>query len=117
MCNLSPVLATSLILAVLNIIFTHPLYRNRGVGSTLLKWGTEKADELDVEFWLDATPLGKPLYEKHGFEVVKRNPLVPKTEFPDEKWRKIEAEMGEIVFETMKRRTKSARERGYDQME
>ncbi|KAF2133082.1 hypothetical protein P153DRAFT_334003 [Dothidotthia symphoricarpi CBS 119687] len=94
----------------LNILFTHPSYRSRGVGSTLLTWGIEKADELDVEFWLDATPLGKPLYEKHGFELVKRNPVVPKTDLPDEDWQQLQGEMGEIVFWTMKRGRKSERE-------
>ncbi|KAF2278075.1 acetyltransferas-like protein [Westerdykella ornata] len=93
----------------LNIIFTHPSYRGQGVGAMLLRWGMDKADELDVEFWLDATPMGKPFYEKYGFELVQKNPLVPKTETPDDKWRKLEAEIGEIIFWTMKRRRKSER--------
>ncbi|KAF2869230.1 acyl-CoA N-acyltransferase, partial [Massariosphaeria phaeospora] len=85
----------------LNILFTHPGYRRRGIGSMLLEWGLQTAKDLGVEVWLNATPQGKPLYEKYGFEVVVRNPLVPTTVRPDAKWSQIEQEMGEIVFWTM----------------
>lgn len=71
----------------------------------------EKADELDLEIWLDATPQGKPLYEKHGFQLLGKNPLVPKTVSPDDDWRQIEKDMGEIVFWTMMRPRKSERNR------
>lgn len=64
-------------------------------------WGLETAKRQNLEFWLNATPLGKPLYQKYGFEVVERNPLVPKTDHPDGKWKQIEGEMGEVVFWTM----------------
>lgn len=69
----------------------------------------EKADELDLDIWLDATPQGKPLYEKHGFQLIGKNPLVPKTENPDDDWRKIEKDLGDIVFWTMVRPQKSER--------
>jgi GNAT superfamily N-acetyltransferase len=86
---------------VLNIVFTHPSYRRKGIGAMLLEWGVDVAKEMKVDFWLDATPIGKPLYEKYGFQLVERNLLVPKTTHPDEKWKTIEQEMGEIVFWTM----------------
>lgn len=67
----------------------------------LVQWGIETAKSLGVEFWLNATPVGKPLYEKFGFELVKRNPLIPKTGNPDDKWMEMEAKYGDIVFWTM----------------
>lgn len=68
----------------------------------LLNWGLETAKKLNLEFWLNSTPIGAPLYQKYGFEVVKKNPLIPKTDHPDEKWKQIESDMGEAVFWTMR---------------
>ncbi|OAG02717.1 acyl-CoA N-acyltransferase [Paraphaeosphaeria sporulosa] len=85
----------------LNILFTHPGYRRKGIGAMLVQWGIDAAKELGVEFWLNATPVGKPLYEKLGFEVVERNPLVPKTERPDATWNATAREFSDIVFWTM----------------
>jgi GNAT superfamily N-acetyltransferase len=86
---------------VLNILFTHPDYRRKGIGAMLVQWGIDTARTLGIEFWLNATPVGKPLYEKLGFEVVERNPLVPKTENPDEKWHATAREFADVVFWTM----------------
>jgi hypothetical protein len=67
----------------------------------LVQWGIDTAKTLGVEFWLNATPVGKPLYEKLGFEVVERNPLVPKTEHPDDTWNATAQEFADVVFWTM----------------
>jgi len=32
-----------------------------------MEWGLKKADELGFESYLDATNVGIPLYETHGF--------------------------------------------------
>jgi hypothetical protein len=37
----------------------------------LVNWGCERADEMDVEAYLEATPMGRPLYERYGFVAVK----------------------------------------------
>ena len=87
--------------SVLNILFTHPDYRRKGIGAMLVKWGSEQAKHRGVEFWLNATPVGKPLYEKLGFQLVERNPLVPKTDNPDDVWRATEREFADVVFWTM----------------
>lgn len=87
--------------SVLNIIFTHPDFRRRGVGDLFLEWGTKKAEELGVEMWLDATIHGVPLYKKHGFEVVSENNLNPQTETPDDEWRKIKEELMPMNFWVM----------------
>ncbi|KAG7005853.1 hypothetical protein G7Y79_00017g042350 [Physcia stellaris] len=52
---------------VLDICFVHPEYRRKGVGRLLLSWGIEKADELGLESYIDATDQGIPLYEAHGY--------------------------------------------------
>lgn len=49
-----------------------PEYRRKGVGTMLMRWGVEMADELGLEGYLEATMMGKPLYEKFGFQVVDK---------------------------------------------
>ncbi|KAF3480077.1 uncharacterized protein GIQ15_05424 [Arthroderma uncinatum] len=51
----------------LNIAFTIPSYRRRGVGALFLQWGVDKADAMGLECWLDATDYGRPVYERYGF--------------------------------------------------
>ncbi|OZJ04495.1 hypothetical protein BZG36_02668 [Bifiguratus adelaidae] len=52
---------------VLELLATLPEYQGKGVGSMLLRWGCEQADRDGLQLYLDASPAGKPLYEKHGF--------------------------------------------------
>ncbi|EEP79695.1 predicted protein [Uncinocarpus reesii 1704] len=61
----------------LNIAFTLPEYRGHGVGRMLVEWGTQKADSLGVECWLDASPHGQPVYEKQGFVYIMDQYLAP----------------------------------------
>lgn len=42
-------------------------FQKRGYGTALVKWGTDLADQLGVECYLDASPAGKPLYEANGY--------------------------------------------------
>ena len=77
----------------LNIIFTHPHYRRKGAGDLIMQWGLKKADEMGVEMWLDATVYGIPLYKKYGFRIVHENTLHPKTDKPNDEWKKIEGEL------------------------
>lgn len=51
----------------LEIIVTKTEHQGKGAGGMMMRWGVEKADEDGVESYLDATPEGKPLYEKCGF--------------------------------------------------
>lgn len=48
----------------------HPRYQNQGIGSLLVKWGLDQASKSGAPVWLEATPQGRRLYEKHGFELV-----------------------------------------------
>ncbi len=54
--------------AWIGMILVDPDYRNRGIGTTLLQRAVEYLDDAGVPtLKLDATPAGKPLYEKMGF--------------------------------------------------
>jgi predicted GNAT family N-acyltransferase len=37
----------------------------------LMKWGMERADDLSLPCYIEATPDAKDLYVKYGFEVVE----------------------------------------------
>ncbi|OLN87614.1 hypothetical protein CCHL11_05648 [Colletotrichum chlorophyti] len=51
----------------------HPDFQSRGVGSRLLKWGTEKADrEPGVYCWVQSSMGGQPAFERQGFREVGR---------------------------------------------
>lgn len=54
---------------LLDACFTDPEYHRRGAGKMLMRWGTERADELGVRAFVEASPMGKRLYESCGFEV------------------------------------------------
>ncbi|KAH9830691.1 GNAT family acetyltransferase like protein [Teratosphaeria destructans] len=62
-------------LVSLDILAIDPAYQRRGVGGALVRWGTDKADELGVETVVESSVFGKGLYEKHGFEFVKQQDL------------------------------------------
>ena len=53
-------------------MFTFPEYRKQGIGTELLKRTVEEAKNRGYKrITLNATDMGKPLYEKHGFKDVK----------------------------------------------
>ncbi|OCL15212.1 acyl-CoA N-acyltransferase [Glonium stellatum] len=56
---------------VLDLLVTHADHHRRGAGSMLITWGTAQADEMGLDAYLEASEMGKPLYERHGFEDVK----------------------------------------------
>ena len=37
------------------------------MASKALEWGTQKADSLGLELYLDASKMGRPLYETFGW--------------------------------------------------
>jgi ribosomal protein S18 acetylase RimI-like enzyme len=57
------------------MLAVNPKYHRRGAGSLLLKHGLEKADSLRLPVYLDCGVMGKPLYERYGFQVVGDFPL------------------------------------------
>ena len=54
--------------AWISMVLVDPEYRNRGIGTKLLQQAVHYLDDAGIPtLKLDATPLGKPLYEKMGF--------------------------------------------------
>ena len=56
---------------ILDMLSTHPDHCRRGAGSMLVKWGTNKADELGLDCYLEGSSQGRGLYEKHGYQLVR----------------------------------------------
>lgn len=56
---------------MLDTCVTLPQHERRGAGSLLVKWGCDRADEAGVVAYLEASPVGSPMYARHGF-VVQR---------------------------------------------
>ncbi len=55
---------------LLGILAVLPSYQRCGVGSKLMDWGLPQADELKLPAYLEASPMGKGLYIKKGFQEV-----------------------------------------------
>lgn len=63
--------------AWVGMVLVDPEYRGRGIGTKLLERCVEYLDAIRIPcIKLDATPLGKPIYEKLGFV----------TEYEIERW-------------------------------
>jgi len=56
--------------AFLNILFTHPDHRGKGIASLVMRWGLERADSFGIDAYIEATMEGLSLYEKFGFNVI-----------------------------------------------
>jgi hypothetical protein len=46
-------------------------YQGRGVGSALVRWGTDLCDKHGVFAWVHSSEPAWPMYAKSGFEVVR----------------------------------------------
>lgn len=57
-------------LLVLDIIHTHPSHQSRGVGMLLLRWGTDRADKLRMQCYVESSPTGHSLFRRHEFEDI-----------------------------------------------
>jgi GNAT superfamily N-acetyltransferase len=51
-------------------LVTDARYHRRGAGELLMRWGLEKAAEHHVPITLTASPLGRLLYTKLGFQEL-----------------------------------------------
>lgn len=52
------------------ILAVEPKFQRMGIGKKLLEWGLDMADREGLETFIEASPAGKPLYEKMGWRVV-----------------------------------------------
>ncbi|KAG9680174.1 hypothetical protein KCU87_g151, partial [Aureobasidium melanogenum] len=59
----------------MELLMTAGAYKGRGAGGMILEYGTALADEEQVECYIDASPAGRPLYERHGFVFTKQEKL------------------------------------------
>lgn len=51
-------------------LFVHPQHHSKGIGTQLVKHIHQFYEELEVEVF-EKNKIGKPFYEKYGFEVIK----------------------------------------------
>ena len=61
---------TNTLLAVLACLITRLGHRRRGVGTLLVKWGIEQAEKDGLPAYVEASPLGLPVYRKCGMEIA-----------------------------------------------
>lgn len=54
----------------LRMMHTHPRYQRRGAASALLRWGLQRADELNLPTYLESSATAHLLYKRHGFKDV-----------------------------------------------
>lgn len=51
----------------MELLGTAEAYKGKGAGSMILEFGCDLADKDGLECYIDASPRGKPVYEKFGF--------------------------------------------------
>lgn len=56
----------------LKYLHTDPTYQRRGIASMLIAWGLAESRRLNISAYLEASPEGLPLYERHGFVTAQR---------------------------------------------
>ncbi|KAG4034451.1 hypothetical protein MFRU_003g04140 [Monilinia fructicola] len=56
----------------LELVATIPEWQGKGAAGKLMRWGLERADAEAVETYLEASPVGKGIYEYFGFEEKGR---------------------------------------------
>jgi GNAT superfamily N-acetyltransferase len=54
----------------LELLVTDAEYRRRGAATSLIRWGTDRADEEGICCRVEASPMGKPVYASCGFEEL-----------------------------------------------
>ena len=79
--------------AGLNVMFTHPDYRNQGAAGLLVHWGTEQADKRGIEAYVEATYLGRSVYERYGFVMMHIAEMSFHRECPGEEWQRLVKDM------------------------
>jgi GNAT superfamily N-acetyltransferase len=64
---------------LLDILFVDPAYQRKGAGAMMVEWGSMLADQLMLPAWVEASPHGRGLYKKYGFEDVEDVRVVTKS--------------------------------------
>ncbi|MCJ1476051.1 hypothetical protein MMC13_004716 [Lambiella insularis] len=55
---------------LLSLLVTDPKHQRKGAGNMLVKWGTDIADELGIDCYLEGSAAGYQLYRENGFQDV-----------------------------------------------
>lgn len=50
-------------------------YQRHGVGSLLVEYGCQMADEAGLEAYVTASPAARPLYARFGFEEMNKRAM------------------------------------------
>jgi GNAT superfamily N-acetyltransferase len=79
--------------AALNWLAVIPSHRLRGVGSLLMDVGIGRADGLNLECWMEASTMGKPLYEKFGYQSLLKLAFDDERSDASDEWRKCAHEL------------------------
>jgi GNAT superfamily N-acetyltransferase len=60
-----------ILFVVINVLSTLPEYHRKGLGSRLLTHVTRDADKVNAKIYLQATPIGYPLYLRLGWQEIE----------------------------------------------
>lgn len=95
---------------VIYVSHTHPDYRRQGAGHMMMEWGIRRADELGLECFVEASPLGYQLYSKYGFRLERVAELTPRPEADEdsEEWRVCREELGGLNCAVLRRPVRGA---------
>ena len=63
-----------------------------------MAWGINKADEMGLESYIDATEAGVPLYETFGYVKASRIDFEAPKDEPSPLWKKLQAELLPFAF-------------------
>lgn len=55
-----------------------------------MEWGVQKADQMGVDTFVEASSLGRHLYEKYGFLTFKVLTIDTTVENPSKEWQELE---------------------------
>ncbi|KAF7914237.1 uncharacterized protein EAF01_000643 [Botrytis porri] len=78
---------------LLNIAFTIPGFRRKGAMKLVMDWGIERADELGVDTYVEASETGRLLYEKYGFMTYYKVVVNTSIEDPSSSWKDLEEKL------------------------
>lgn len=74
-------------------LVVHPKHRGKGVGRMMMEYNARELDARGLEGFVEATELGRPVYEKGGYQVVMKFSSYLPTGKPKE-WTRWYHEMG-----------------------
>ena len=57
---------------VLDLLYVDAPFQRRGIGAALVEWGCRVADTNGWVAFVEASPLGKKLYESKDFRTVEK---------------------------------------------